>query len=125
VVIKLIQLYILRELAALKSVSNGVIISYINPGLCRTGLSRDSGWMFKLQLRILWAIMGRTAEEGSRTLIHGAFVNEGCHGSFMSECQERDSYVPGWVTNESGQKLQQRLWTELRTILNGVSPGCI
>lgn len=81
--------------------------------------------MFKIQLRVLWAIMGRTAEEGSRTLLHGGFADEGCHGKYLSECEKRDHYCPDWVTNESGQLLQQRLWNELKRILNSITPGCV
>ena len=121
----MIQLYLLRELAARNPSSDGVILSLINPGLCRTELGRDAPLSFKIQLRILWAIMGRTAEEGGRTLLHGGFAGEECHGKYLSECRAREEQVPDWVTNESGQKIQQRLWNELSDILNRVSPGCL
>ena len=122
---KLIQLYFLRELAARNPHEDGVILSLINPGLCRTELGRDAPLAFKIQLRILWAIMGRTSEEGSRTLLHGAFVGEDGHGKYLSECRPREEQVPDWVTNESGQSLQQRLWNDVQGVINGVSPGCL
>ena len=64
----------------------------VNPGLCKTELSRESdSWTF-------WAILvlfARTAEQGSRTLTHAAIGGdgEGFKGEYLSDCKV-DTYFP-------------------------------
>jgi hypothetical protein len=36
------------------------------------------------------AELGRTAEEGSRTLLHGALGGQETHGKYLSECEVKE-----------------------------------
>jgi hypothetical protein len=98
-------------------VRQGVINTYVNPGFCKTDFGRHAGLGPSMQLFVLDKIMGRTAEQGSRTLVHAAYVDEEWHGKYPSECKNKDHYVPKWVTDESGKRVQQRLWNGLDNIL--------
>lgn len=63
----------------------------VTPGLCKTELARESdSWAFHLILRVL----ARTAEQGSRTLIHAAIgdTGENYKGEYLSNCSI-DEYV--------------------------------
>lgn len=70
-------------------------------------------------------MMARTAEEGSRTFLHGLLVGEESHGKLLSGCKIKEFWVPTWLTNEEGQKLQKGIWEELVSRLESVQPGCI
>ena len=82
---KLLQVYPARELASLakKSGKPNVIINYLNPGLCHSELSRDSGWF----LTILKFFLARSTEHGSRSLVHAAEAGEESNGQYLSDCK--------------------------------------
>ena len=60
-----------RELAnkAKESGKTQVIINYLNPGLCHSELARENGG---LGFSIMKALLARSTEAGSRTLVHAA-----------------------------------------------------
>ena len=85
---KLLELYAVRQYAALNPPSaTGVIINYVNPGLCVTELVRNADEKTKKEIGDMRAALGRTAEVGSRTLLHGMVAGEETHGSYLSECE--------------------------------------
>jgi hypothetical protein len=49
----------------------GVTINFISPGLCITELTRHVGLIPQLIIGTMRRLLGRTAEEGSRTLLYG------------------------------------------------------
>ena len=102
----------------------------MNPGLCKTELAREQdSWMFW----IILTFIARTAEMGSRTLVHAALGadGEGFKGEYLSDCtvdkyylyQEwTDFSVSAFVTSEEGKKTQTKLWGEMMEILGKVAP---
>ena len=82
---KLLEVYPARELAARANQSgkSGVIVNYLNPGLCHSELARDAGWF----LYIMKLILARTTEQGSRTLVHAALAGEETNGQYLSNCK--------------------------------------
>ncbi|PYI02927.1 NAD(P)-binding protein [Aspergillus sclerotiicarbonarius CBS 121057] len=115
-----------RQFAAFCPVERtGVVITMVAPGLCTTGLGRDARTFTKIMHEAVRAMMARTAEEGSRTILHGLVVGEEGHGKLLSGCKIKEFWVPTWLTNEDGQKLQRRIWDELVVRLESVQPGCI
>ena len=88
---KLIQLYAVRQLALMRPVSEtGVIINYVNPGLCVTELTRHVSAPVRFMIGTMRRLLGRTAEEGSRTQLHAAVAGKESHGKYVSECQIRE-----------------------------------
>ena len=85
------QLYAVRQLASLRPHSDtGVIINYLSPGLCTTELSRHVGfkvWMMVATMRFFFA---RTAEMGSRTLLHAVVAGKETHGKYLAQCEIRE-----------------------------------
>ncbi|KAF2713326.1 NAD(P)-binding protein [Pleomassaria siparia CBS 279.74] len=85
---KLLLLYTVRELAARSPITpeSNVIITYFTPGACRTEIHRQkASW---LKRAALWAFNNcicRTAEVGSRTLVHSVDARLGinAHGAFL------------------------------------------
>lgn len=125
---KLMGLLCTRELAAKVSESNNahggnVIVTNVNPGWCQTELFRTHQGGVGARLG-LWMI-GRTAEEGSRTLVHAAAVPgeevEHFHGKYLSECRVNSEST--WVVSVEGKEVQRGLWLELLQILEGIKTG--
>ena len=83
----MLQIFAVRRLAELAPVSHtGVVINYLNPGLANTGLDRYAPMSSKIAVGTLRMIMGRSAEWGSRNLLHGLSVGKESHGKFLSYC---------------------------------------
>jgi NAD(P)-dependent dehydrogenase (short-subunit alcohol dehydrogenase family) len=97
--------------------SSEVIVNWVNPGWCATELAR-----FKdppMSQRMLFAIMGRTAEQGSRTLVHAVLAGKESHGCYLSECQIKPQST--FMRSERGLLIQKRLWKELMARIEGTS----
>ncbi|KAJ5172865.1 hypothetical protein N7492_005458 [Penicillium capsulatum] len=122
---KLVEEYAVRQFAAHCPVERtGVVITMVAPGLCTTGLGRDARAFTKVMHEAVRAMMARTAEVGSRTFLHGLLVGEEGHGKLLSGCKVKEFWVPSWITNDEGQKLQVHIWDELVSRLEIVQPGC-
>lgn len=123
---KLVEECAVRQFAALCPVERtGVITNMVAPGLCSTGLGRDARTFTKMMHEAVRAMMARTAEEGSRTILHGLVAGEESHGKLLSGCKIKEYWVPDWVSNEDGQRLQDGIWKELAARLEEVHPACI
>lgn len=65
----------------------GVIVNLVCPGLCVTSLGRHVGPEHRNQLREQHEKYGRTAEDGSRTLLHGVVAGGETHGLLLHSCE--------------------------------------
>jgi len=63
-----------------------VVLNMVNPGLCKTALTRSTTGALKLQIDMMKALIARTAEVGSRTLVHGATAGPESYGRYISDC---------------------------------------
>jgi hypothetical protein len=95
------------------------------PGICSTGLARDTSAFTRATIGMVRAMFARTPEEGSRTTLHGIIADEESHGKFLSGCKIKDWWAPAWVTDENGQHTQKQVYKELVGILEQVEPGCV
>lgn len=84
---KLMQMYICRELAEKLPLENGVVVNYIDPGLCSTNLTRDNSTSIYIFVQALRFLFARTAEQGSRTLLHALVASPSTHGKFVGDCK--------------------------------------
>jgi hypothetical protein len=66
---------------------NGVVINAVDPGICKTDLARNAPQEFRDHLAEIHAKIGRTAEDGSRTLLHGVVAGKESHGCFLASCE--------------------------------------
>ena len=84
---KQMEIYAVRQLASLLPASKtGVIVNALNPGFCMTELSRHVGGLLWVRMRLMKAFLARSAEAGSRTLLHAAVAGPESHGCYMSNC---------------------------------------
>lgn len=85
---KLLQIFAIRELASLAPVEQtGVVINYVSPGLCKTGLVRYADFSTRIQVEILRALLGRSAEWGSRSILHSIAAGRESHGKYLAYCK--------------------------------------
>lgn len=88
---KLLQLYTVREFARrLLLSSSDVVMNIVNPGLCKTDLSRNAGPLLQIIFTTIKALIAWTAEMGSRTLLHAAFARSESHGKYLSACEVQE-----------------------------------
>lgn len=82
------QIFAIRHLAAVAPPSQpGVVVNIVSPGLCKTALVQYSDRQTKAMVATLRTIMGRSAEWGSRDLLHGIAVGEESHGKYLQYCE--------------------------------------
>jgi NAD(P)-dependent dehydrogenase (short-subunit alcohol dehydrogenase family) len=115
---KLMEVYIVREMAARKPADKyPVTINMLNPGLCHSELGREGS----IALKIMKFLLARTTEEGSRTLVHATGAGSETHGEYLSDCKITETATV--VRSAEGQKAQKRLWDELMAKLDKIVPG--
>ncbi|BCR92225.1 putative secondary metabolism biosynthetic enzyme [Aspergillus chevalieri] len=114
---KLMEILILREMADRTSDAEPqVVVNMVNPGLCHSGLAREFGWGFW----VFKQLVARSTEVGSRTLLAGASAGAESHAKYMTDGKVDDGALSGFVRSPEGKTAQQKLWTELTTILEGI-----
>jgi NAD(P)-dependent dehydrogenase (short-subunit alcohol dehydrogenase family) len=88
---KMLEHMAARELATLLPISqSGVIVNVVDPGLCKTSLTRDLSFFQRIKAALAKAAIGRTPEMGSRTLLHGIAAGEESHGKYLTSCELRE-----------------------------------
>ncbi|KAI9743709.1 MAG: hypothetical protein M1818_003025 [Claussenomyces sp. TS43310] len=121
---KLIQLFATREIAKRTAHSSPpVTINNVDPGFCYTDLLRNAEGSNKVMINVMRALFAWTAEEGSRTLVHGTVAGKESHGVFMSVCAVDSKTLSPFVTSPEGVETQERIWAELKDILEEIQPG--
>lgn len=115
---KLLEVLAVRAMAERKSATQiPVTINCVNPGLCHSELSRESGWV----LAIMKFLLARSTELGSRNLVHAASLGPESHGQYVSDCVV--TQPSKYVLSQEGWRDQQRVWDELAAKLEGIQNG--
>lgn len=115
---KLLEVLAIRTLAP-KIAGTGVVLNFLNPGLCHSELGREAGWG-------LWAMkqaLARSTEVGSRTLVAAASLGVESHGAYIHDGAVGDAYLSPFVRSEAGHRASERVWDELSGILEKIEPG--
>ncbi|KAJ5613314.1 hypothetical protein N7510_006508 [Penicillium lagena] len=116
---KLMEIFAVREMAERRPREEyPVTINMLNPGLCESDLAREGG---NLQMKILKKALARTAEQGSRTLVHAASALADTHSHYLNNCQV--SPTASLVHSHEGAVAQKRLWRELMAKLEVIQDG--
>ncbi|RYO84216.1 hypothetical protein DL764_009363 [Monosporascus ibericus] len=116
---KLLEVFFVREFADEHPAPPfPVTFNCINPGLCHSELGREvPGWGFT----IIKALLARSTEVGSRTLLHAGSAGVETHGQYLSDCEIGQ---PGpFVLSAEGKEAQGRIYKELLKKLEGINPG--
>ncbi|KAB5563222.1 short-chain dehydrogenase/reductase-like protein [Coniochaeta sp. 2T2.1] len=129
---KLLVVLLARELAARlrlgsdqnnnNSSNNVPIVSVVTPGFCKSRISRNLPLAGRLGVGAFLAVIGRTTEAGSRTLVAAAAAGEEAHGGYMESCRVGEPSV--FVRSDEGGEVQKRVWGELMEVLEGIE-SCV
>ncbi|KUJ14547.1 NAD(P)-binding protein [Mollisia scopiformis] len=96
-----------------------VIVNWVNPGWCASDLDRHKKAPPLIQ-RFAFAVMGRTAEEGSHTLVHAVVAGKQTHGCYLSECRPKPESE--FLRSKEGVEARERLFQELMVRIGKISP---
>lgn len=67
------------------------------------------------------ALIARTTEVGSRTLVHAAGAGDETHGKYLSDSTIGDPSP--LVKSDEGRRVGAKLWVELAEKLEKIQPG--
>lgn len=112
---QVLEVMFVRELASRLPNPTPVSVSAINPGFCHSRLTRsiESNPVINVAVRVMKALLARTTEMGSRTLVHPA-VGPGervRHGRYVSCCEVAEE--SDYVLSEEGKEVSGRLWVSV------------
>ncbi|KAJ7639486.1 hypothetical protein FB45DRAFT_1055586 [Roridomyces roridus] len=105
--------YIGRVIAKLPQ-AEGLIVNYVNPGLCLSDIGRNSKPPEGFARKLYW-----TSEKGAINLVYAA-VKPTPSGAFIGCCDLREP--PPWTTTEKGLLLERKVWDEMVEVWKSVSP---
>jgi len=119
---KLFNILFIRALARLLPTSSAsnpfhLTCNAVNPGFCHSGLVSPS---FAMSVRK--AILARSTEVGSRTLVHAAVAKEleGKSGEYLDSCEVGEA--SDLLLREKGEALERKVWDETLKVLFEVDP---
>jgi len=121
------QILFVRELVsrinAKTPPSSSVTINLVNPGLCVSTLAtrNETPLVTRIIGSIVYKIIGRTTEVGSRTLVLGASVGPTSQGEYMSDGQNQD--VESWIYTDMGNRAQKKVFEQTMKVLELRKPG--
>ncbi|KAL2149736.1 hypothetical protein VTH82DRAFT_8388 [Thermothelomyces myriococcoides] len=96
-----------------------VTINLFSPGFCLSGLAREATGMMRVVFAIQKALLARSTDRGSWTLLHAGRQGAESHGQYFEDAKiARPSDV---VTRNPD--LQDRLWADLKAKLEAIQPG--
>jgi len=121
---KLLNVLYVRELTKKLPANSPIIVTSVNPGYCKTQLARSLPFFMRLRMMIMAALLGRTAEQGSRQLVWAAVGGAGrefeLRGAYVNKADIEE--VSDYVLSDDGAVAQKRIWEESVEILSRVNP---
>jgi hypothetical protein len=69
------------------------------------------------------SLIGRTADAGSSTFVHGVTAGKETHGQYLSECQVMTE--GNFLQSQEGNRAQKRVWREMSDKIESLSPVAI
>ena len=95
-------------------------MNFLNPGFCHSELARD---VDAFMITVMKFLLARTTEVGSRTLVAAAAAGPESHGKYMTDGKVEDECLSAFVRSGDGTKAGEKVWRELREILEEIQPG--
>jgi hypothetical protein len=88
--------------------------------MCSTGLGKQDINLNVVVRKIIHKV-ARDPAVGARTLVYGASAPVVEHGGYLPDCKLTE--LKGLVSGREGVELQQRVWKEVKVVLEGVRKG--
>lgn len=107
----------IRELASRLLEPTSVIACTVDPGYCKSNITRNHPQEWVLSAFSKLALV-RSAEEGSRALVHAAVASDrSMHGRYLTCCEVTEE--SDFVFTPEGKACSTKVW--VRTVTIGVS----
>ncbi|KAK7045047.1 hypothetical protein R3P38DRAFT_2882282 [Favolaschia claudopus] len=126
VLTKLLNILFVRALTARLPPSTPIIVNSVNPGLCHSELTRTMTGILAFFDRLTNWIFAYSTEVGSRHLVWAALADatevqpESLRGAYIHG--QKVTEPSDFVISVEGEKMQNRIWDELISILAKVDP---
>jgi len=100
-VTKLLEILVVRAMADAINASSKphVIVNCLTPGVCKSDFFRESTGVGRLVVGLVYLLIARSSEAGSRTLVAAGAGGEETHGKYMA-----DSHVTRYVEVDESSK---------------------
>jgi retinol dehydrogenase-12 len=100
-VTKLLEILVVRAMADAINASSKphVIVNCLTPGVCKSDFFRESTGVGRLVVGLVYLLIARSSEVGSRTLVAAGAGGEETHGKYMA-----DSHVARYVEVDESSK---------------------
>ncbi|KAF4553022.1 Short chain dehydrogenase-like protein 27 [Elsinoe fawcettii] len=115
----LLQMGVQSLTEQLEGVPHAPILVSVCPGACRTNIWNGKGPLSYMIRPLMWYI-GRTAEEGSRTLVSAATLGEEAKGGFWFNDKLNEEWPN--ISKDTFEKTKKRDWEDCLNLLEGVEP---
>ncbi|KAI1127211.1 NAD(P)-binding protein [Nemania abortiva] len=118
--IKLATWYAVKGVAELCE-NSGIIVNATCPGLCKTNVVRDLPLVYRMFMAARMFFVGRSAEQGSRSLVSATILGPESHGQFWNN----DRYHPmtPFLESERSAEMCRETWNEIKSILREHTPA--
>ncbi|KAH9896311.1 NAD(P)-binding protein [Xylariomycetidae sp. FL2044] len=121
--IKLATWYVSQRIAKLCDDSS-IIVNATCPGLCNTNMTKDLPLSYRGFMAIRYFFLGRTAEQGARSLVSATSLGPESHGKLWNN--DRFHPMTPFLDSERSDTMCQETWDEILSILRKhVGPGLI
>ncbi|GAB1311266.1 Retinol dehydrogenase 14 [Madurella fahalii] len=118
--VKLAGIFIVRGLVERLS-GDRVVVNASCPGMCKTNMGRNHPLSQRIFMAVFYLFLGRSAEQGSRTLVSATGLGRESQGKFWTN----DKYLPPsqFMESERGNDLYRETWQEILGILRHHAPS--
>ena len=107
-----LNVFFVRELTKRLPANSPVIVTAVNPGYCKSELTRNFPFALRIMEAIGKVLLAWTTEEGSRQLIWAAVGGAGrefeLRGGYVSMANLKE--VSDYVLSDEGTVVQPRVW---------------
>ncbi|KAI1385219.1 uncharacterized protein F4822DRAFT_337581 [Hypoxylon trugodes] len=117
--VKLATWYAVQGIADLCEGSD-IVVNATCPGLCNTNMTKGLPTSIQLIMAVRYFFVGRSAEEGARTLVSATGLGKESHGRFWMN----DQYpkMTPFLESEKSTKMYHETWSEILSILRDHVP---
>ncbi|TGO32755.1 hypothetical protein BHYA_0291g00110 [Botrytis hyacinthi] len=115
---KLMVILVVRHFVSLYGPNYPVIFNTVQPGWCQSSLSTEIATPFQKKIE---NFMGRTTEEGARSLVFATSFGKESHGKYVGNGGLLSESC--FVTSKDGAAAGEKLWTQLSSKLERIRPN--
>lgn len=108
------------EAQRIKASQGGVVVNFLNPGLCASGLMDE---MSNPAFRMFEKAMARSTEEGGRAHVYAAAAGPESHGMYITNGKVTPLKCGTLPTTKAGQEVAKRFFDEVNAKLENIVPG--